>query len=458
MEESDHFGSTLAATLALQAPESFDIVCEGRNDESGDESWQNSQSNVEWRGDLRIVHNLISDTIHFPQGKTDVVYAIVNEHIKFEKEDAKNGGKIFKSARGSVTVTVYNTTWNIHVQGSRLTYPTLTDDFCRLYMDRQEETEVKSLSLDGDMDRQEETEVKSLSLDGDMDRQEETEVKSLSLDGDMDRQEETEVKRLSLDGDMDRQEEPEVKRLSLDGDMDRQEEPEVKRLSLDGDMDRQEETEVKSLSLDGDMDRQEETEVKILSLSHPQMSSTPKVTTVHRDRSDNNSETTSLENLVEMVTALTTEVQTLRDKLSSITKQENGETPNIARNEAHREFREFGTQTETIVEEVQPTKSETKNKDATLPKSKGNESSSVIRKTPSRTDTKVTKSNSNQANLNKSPQNRPPQNDQRDTNAKITTLIIGSSIVKHIDVRIGQRTETLRICPQNVGCRSIYDT
>ena len=178
------------------------------------------------------------------------------------------------------------------------------------------------------------------------------------------------------------------------------------------------------------MDRQEETEVKRLNLSPPQMSSTPKVTKVHRDHNDNNSETTSLENLVEMVTALTTEVQTLRDKLSSITIQE---TPNIARNEDHREFREFGTQTETIVEEVQPPKSEIKNKDATPPKSKGNEISSVIRKTPSRTDTKVTKSNSNQANLNKSPKNRPPQNDQRDTNAKITTLIIGSSIVKHID-------------------------
>ena len=319
---------------------------------------------MEWRGDLRIVHNLISDTVHFPQGKTDVVYAIVNEHMKFEKEDAKNG-KIFKSACGSVTVTIYNTTWNIHVQGSRLAYPTWTDDFCRLYMDRQEETEVKSLSLDRDMDRQEETEVKSLSLDRDMDRQEETEEKGPSLDRDMDRQEETEVKRLNL--------------------------------------------------------------------SPPQMSSTPKVTKVHCDRNDNNSETTSLENLVEMVTALTTEVQTLRDKLSSITNQENGETPNIARNEDRREFRDFGTQTDTIVEEVQPPKSEIKKKDATLPKSKGNESSSVIRKTPSRTDTKVTKSNSNQANLNKSPKNLPPQNDQRDTNAKITTLIIGSSIVKHID-------------------------
>ena len=79
---------------------------------------------------IDVHHNTYSDSITFPSEDYEKVNAYVSENLRFIKFDHKHGA-LHKTFDGSVTVTLYESTSLIHVQGSA--YPNWTKMFREMY-------------------------------------------------------------------------------------------------------------------------------------------------------------------------------------------------------------------------------------------------------------------------------------------------------------------------------------
>ena len=79
---------------------------------------------------IDVNHNTYSDSITFPSEDYEKVNAYFSENLRFIKFDHKHGA-LHKTFDGSVTVTLYESTSLIHVQGSA--YPNWTQMFREMY-------------------------------------------------------------------------------------------------------------------------------------------------------------------------------------------------------------------------------------------------------------------------------------------------------------------------------------
>ena len=91
---------------------------------------------------LDVVPNQCSVTINFQEDRLDFISEIISSRLRLCKTNAKNGS-IFKTADGSATVTLYNSTQTVHVQGSR--YVEWTKEFIQI-CEREDEKRENSIA------------------------------------------------------------------------------------------------------------------------------------------------------------------------------------------------------------------------------------------------------------------------------------------------------------------------
>ena len=91
---------------------------------------------------LDVVPNQCSVTINFREDRLDFISEIISSRLLLCKTNAKNGS-IFKTADGSATVTLYNSTQTVHVQGSR--YVEWTKEFIQI-CEREDEKRENSIA------------------------------------------------------------------------------------------------------------------------------------------------------------------------------------------------------------------------------------------------------------------------------------------------------------------------
>ena len=117
---SELFRSTLEVNFTIH----------NSKDSESHEKLESTSVNPPKKERIDVNHNTYSDSITFPSEDYEKVNAYFSENLRFIKFDHKHGA-LHKTVDGTVTVTLYESTSLIHVQGSA--YPNWTKMFREMY-------------------------------------------------------------------------------------------------------------------------------------------------------------------------------------------------------------------------------------------------------------------------------------------------------------------------------------